>query len=72
MNLSSGAKWLLEPGADFVDGAVMTCPTHDFCKQAAKVGIPSPFPDLLAVFFDRAIAAGHGQGDAMAIWKALT
>ena len=41
-------------------------------NQAAVAGIASPFPDLLAGFFDRAIAAGHGQDDAMAIWKALT
>ena len=41
-------------------------------KQAAEAGIASPFPDLLAGFFDRAIAAGHGQDDVMAIWKTLT
>lgn len=41
-------------------------------KQAAEAGISSPFPDLLAGFFDRAIAAGHGQDDVMAIWKTLT
>lgn len=41
-------------------------------KQAVEAGISSPFPDLLAGFFDRAIAAGHGQDDVMAIWKTLT
>lgn len=38
-------------------------------KQAAEAGISSPFPDLLAEYFDRAIAAGYGQDDVMAIWK---
>jgi len=41
-------------------------------KQAAEAGISSPFPDMLSVLFDRAIAAGHGQDDVMAIWKTLT
>lgn len=41
-------------------------------KQAAEAGIRSPFPDLLAGYFDRAIEAGHGQDDVMAIWKTLS
>lgn len=41
-------------------------------KQAAEAGIASPFPDYLAGLFDRAIAAGMGQDDVMAIWKTMT
>ncbi|MEO8241095.1 MAG: NAD(P)-binding domain-containing protein [bacterium] len=41
-------------------------------KQAVETGISSTFPDLLAVYFDRAIAAGYGQDDVMAIWNTLT
>jgi len=41
-------------------------------QQAAEAGISAPFPDMLSVLFDRAIAAGHGQDDVMAIWKTMT
>ena len=41
-------------------------------KQAVEAGISSPFPDYLAGLFDRAIAAGLGQDDVMAIWKTMT